>query len=140
MRWRGQQAAPRPQYWYNMALGRSGFFLSATANVDDGRIGVRVYLMNRYGGDDLAQLMESRAEIEGELGESLTWNPNPEASDKVIVLQRAADIRAKDRWPEYLQWMVQSTIKVRRVFAPRVRALQVELASPASAGTEPASA
>jgi hypothetical protein len=129
---------PRPQYWYNIALGRTGYFLSATANVDDQRIGIRVYLMNRYAGDAaLAQLMESRSEIERELGQPLVWNPNPEASDKVIVLQREADIRVKDRWAEYLQWMVQSTVSMRRVFAPRVRSLQVEAVSPASPSTEP---
>ena len=94
--------------------------------------------MNRYAGDAaLAQLMESRSEIERELGQPLIWNPNPEASDKVIVLQREADIRVKDRWAEYLQWMVQSTVSMRRVFAPRVRSLQVEVVSPASPSTEP---
>jgi hypothetical protein len=118
---------PRPQYWYNIALGRSGFFLSATANVDEGRIGIRAYLMGRYGGDSaLAQLIESRESIEHELGEQLVWNPNPEASDKVIVLQRSADLKAKGQWPEYLKWMVQSTVKMRRVFGPRVKTLQVD--------------
>jgi len=132
---------PRPQYWYNIALGRTGYFLSATANVDDQRIGIRVYLMNRYGGDAaLAQLLESRSEIERELGQPLVWNPNAEASDKVILLQREADIRVKNRWAEYLQWMVQSTVSMRRVFAPRVRSLQVEAVSPASPSTEPAGA
>jgi hypothetical protein len=132
---------PRPQYWYNMALGRTGYFLSATANVDDQRIGIRLYLMNRFGGDaGLAQLMESRSEIERELGQPLVWNPNPEASDKVVVLQREADIRVKERWAEYLQWMVQSTVNMRGVFAPRVRGLQVETASPASPSTEPGGA
>lgn len=130
---------PRPQYWYNIALGRSGFFLSATANVDEGKLGMRVYLMNRNGGDNaLAQLMESRAAIEAELGESLIWNPNPEASDKVIVLQRAADLHAKERWPEYLQWMVQAAVRMRKVFGPRVRDLQVEATSPALIGLESA--
>ena len=32
---------PRPQYWYDVALGRSGMFLSNSANAYDGRIGVR---------------------------------------------------------------------------------------------------
>lgn len=124
---------PRPQYWYNIALGRTGFFLSATANVDEGRIGIRLYLMKRYGGESaLAQLMESRAEIERELGETLIWNPNPEAGDKVVVLQRAADLRDRQRWPDHLQWMVQSAVKMRRVFSPRVRNLQVEDTTPAA--------
>ncbi len=95
--------------------------------------------MKRYGGES-ALTQQSRDEIERELRESLAWNPNPEASDKVIVLQRAADIRAKDRWPEYLQWMVQSTVKMRRVFAPPVRTLQVEMSSPASTTPDAAGA
>lgn len=132
---------PRPQYWYDIALGRTGFHLSATANVDDQRIGIRVYLMNRFGGEAaLAYLMASKSEIERELGQPLVWNPNPEASDKVIVLQRKADLRVKEQWAEYLQWMVQSTVSMRRVFAPRVRSLQVETVSPASPSTEPAGA
>lgn len=129
--------APRPQYWYNIALGRTGFFLSATANIDEKRLGVRVYLQHRHGGESaLAQLMDSRVEIERELGETLIWNPNPEASDKVIALQRDADLRAKDRWKEYLEWMVQAVVKMRRVFSPRVRALQVEMASLESSQAE----
>jgi Domain of unknown function (DUF4268) len=34
--------SPRAQYWYNVALGRTGYHLSATANVDECVIGVRV--------------------------------------------------------------------------------------------------
>jgi len=122
---------PHPQSWYNIALGRTGFHLSATANVDEGVIGIRVYLMGRYGGASaLSQLMEGREVIERELGESLSWNPNPEAIDKVIVLRRSADLNAKSQWPEYLRWMVDATVKMRRVFGPRVKVLQVELSSP----------
>lgn len=118
---------PRPQYWYNIALGKTGFHLSATANVDEARIGVRVYMMSRFGGDAaLTQLLESRAEIEQAVGEQLLWNPNPEASDKVVVLQRTANLRIKDQWPEYLKWMVDAVVRLRRVFGPRVKALQLE--------------
>jgi hypothetical protein len=46
------------------------------------------------------------------------------------VLQRTADLRVKDSWPDYLDWMLQATIKMRRVFAPRVKALQLEIPAP----------
>ncbi len=119
--------SPRGQYWYNIALGKTGYHLSATANVDEGVIGVRVYMMHRYGGDvALSQLLESRAEIEQAVGEMLTWNPNPEASDKVIVLNRKADIRIKDQWPGHLSWMVDAVVRLRKVFAPRIKGLQLD--------------
>ncbi len=119
--------AARPQYWYDMAIGRSGFHLSATANVADSIIGVRVYMTKRYGGDAaLKELLESRAEIEKEVGEPLLWDPNPEFSDKVILLPRKADIRIKDQWPENLKWMVDAVVRLRKVFGPRIKALQLE--------------
>jgi hypothetical protein len=118
---------PRPQYWYNVALGRTGYHLSATANVDEGLIGVRVYMMGRFGADAaLNQLLESRTEIEQALGEPLLWNPNPDASDKVIVLRRHADIRIKDQWTAHLKWMVDAVVRLRKVFGPKIKALQLE--------------
>jgi hypothetical protein len=119
--------AARPQYWFDIAIGRAGFHLSATANVADSIIGVRVYMTKRYGGDAaLKELLESRAEIEKEVGEPLLWDPNPEFSDKVILLQQKADIRIKDKWPEHLKWMVDAVVRLRKVFGPRIRALQLE--------------
>lgn len=130
--------APRPQYWYNIALGRTGYHLSATANVDESLIGVRVYMMNRFGAEAaLNQLLESRAEIEKAVGEPLLWNPNPEASDKVIVLRRKADLRIKDQWTDHLKWMVDAVVRLRNVFGPRIKALQLE---PMGNGVSPAEA
>jgi hypothetical protein len=84
-------------------------------------------MMNRFGGDAaLNQLLESRTEIEQAVGEPLLWNPNPEASDKVIVLRRKADIRIKDQWTDYLKWMVDAVVRLRKVFGPRIRAHQLE--------------
>jgi hypothetical protein len=94
--------------------------------VTDSVIGVRVYLTKRYGGDAaLTQLLESRKEIEEALGEPLLWNPNPEFSDKVILLQRKADIRIKDQWTGHLNWMVDAVVRLRKVFGPRIKALQL---------------
>ena len=92
-------------------------------------------MMHRFGGDAaLTQLLESRQEIEQAVGEPLLWNPNPEASDKVIVLQRKADLRIKDQWPDYLKWMVDAVVRLRQVFGPKIKALQFEpIASDVSA-------
>jgi hypothetical protein len=118
--------SPRPQYWYNVALGRSGFHLSATANTFDKKIGIRLYMVARFGAATaLAQLMESKEDIERELGTSLAWDPNPTATDKVIVASMDADLTRRDRWPEYLKWLVGMTVKFRQVFGPRVKALAV---------------
>jgi hypothetical protein len=119
--------SPRPQYWYNIALGKAGAHLSATANTYDKQIGVRVYLSSKVGGATaLKQLMESREQIEEEIGSPLAWDPNPGATDKVIVLTRSADLTQKGKWQEYLDWMVETTIKFRNAFGPRVKDLALQ--------------
>lgn len=118
--------SPRPQYWYNIALGRTGIHLSATANTYDKRIGVRVYLMARYGGGAaLEQLLAQRTTIEQEVGAPLEWNPNPDASDKVIVIHRDADLSQRDKWPEYVSWLVDMTVRLRKAFGSRVKQLNL---------------
>jgi len=81
-----------------------------------------VYLMGKYGGKlALQQLLESRDLIEKEIGLPLTWDPNPEASDKVIALDHDADLSRRDKWPEYLTWLVDMTVRFRKTFGPRAR-------------------
>lgn len=120
--------APRPQYWYDVPLGRAGIHLSNTANTYDNRIGVRVYLRQRHGGEAaLAQLQEWKKEIESEIGQALQWNPNPDNRDKIIALYRDADLARRDKWPEYLQWMVDTTQRFRQAFGPRLKLLQLSV-------------
>ena len=118
--------SPRPRNWYNMALGRSGIHLSATANTFDNKIGVRVYIRSKYNGASaLEQLRESKTEIEKEIGQRLAWDPNPDANDKVIVAYKDADLSRRDKWPEYLDWMVETTVRFRKAFGPRVKELDL---------------
>jgi hypothetical protein len=35
---------PKPRYWFNVSLGKSGIFLSNIANTWDKRIGLRIYM------------------------------------------------------------------------------------------------
>ena len=60
----GNAQKARPGYWYDVALGRSNFVLSNTANTWEGRIGVRVYLGNAIAEQALEQLERQRDEID----------------------------------------------------------------------------
>jgi hypothetical protein len=117
---------PRPQYWFDVALGRSNIHLSNIANTADNKIGLRVYLGNAIADAALAQLLLQREEIEKELGVALQWDPNPENRDKIIALIKDADLQNKDAWPEYVEWLVDMTAKFRSVFMPRAKALRID--------------
>ena len=116
---------PRPQYWFDISLGRANLHLSCTANTSDGRIGVRVYIGNMIAALALPQLEAHRKEIEDEIGEPLKWNPCPEKKDKIIVLDHAADLDDRKQWDEYIAWLVERVDKFRKAFGPRVKALNL---------------
>ncbi len=117
---------PGARYWYTVAMGRSGLHISNIASIYDKRIGVRVYLRAKHGGAAaLEQLLLARAEIEREIGEALVWDANPDARDKLIALYRDADLTRRDRWPEYIAWMVERIGKFRKTFGPRIKALDL---------------
>ena len=115
----------RPQYWFDVSLGRSGIHLSNTANTFDNKIGVRVYISNKVANVALPQLLQMKEEIEAEIGEKLEWDPNPENLDKTIGLKRDADLTKRESWGEYLDWLTDMTIKFRKTFSNRVKSLDL---------------
>ena len=128
----GSTQTPRAQYWYEVALGKSGIFLSNSVNTWDNRVGVRVYLQGKFGGDAaLEQLLAERETIEREIGHPLQWNPNATNKDKVIAIDRDVDLSDRSRWDEYISWMLDMTRSFHKTFAPRVKKL--DLSRPADA-------
>lgn len=121
---------PRPQYWFDVALGRSNILISNILDTYASRIGVRVYIGNRIAAAALAQLEQDKQAIEYEIGEKLTWNPTPEKRDKIIGLFRKVDLSNRDAWPEYCDWLVDHVGTFRKVFMPRVKALKLNEAVP----------
>ena len=117
--------APRPQYWYDVSLGRSGIHLSNFANTYENRVGLRVYLTSQIADQALDQLLKEKETIEKEIGAKLTWNPYPDKKDKTILLDRPAELEKRDRWPEYLNWLIDHNIKFRKAFGLRVKKLDL---------------
>ena len=89
--------AARPQYWYDIALGKSGIHLSAIASTYNDQVGIKVYIHSTLADAALPQLEAQRDEIEAEVGEKLQWNPNPENRDKIIALYRKASLLGRTR-------------------------------------------
>lgn len=108
---------PRPQYWYNVSLGKSNIHLSNTCSSDLSKISIRVYIRNQIASSMLPFLLHHREEIEKEIGIPLTWNPNADNIDKVILLSRSIDFTDTKNVDEALKWMVEYTIKMRNVFS-----------------------
>jgi hypothetical protein len=87
---------------------------------------VRVYISNKIASVALPQLEAERSAIEAEIGEKLEWNPNTENIVKIVRLERAADISNREKWPEYVSWLVDRVDKFKRAFGPRVKKLNLD--------------
>lgn len=120
------QRKPAPRHWFNVAVGRSGFFISNIVNSWEKKISVRLYMRWKYNSfAALEQLLLEKVDIEKEIGQELIWDANPDARDKTIAVHLAADIMDKSKWPDYLAWMVYMTSRFHEVFSKRVKALDL---------------
>lgn len=111
---------PRPQYWFNISLGKSDIHISNTCNTDVNTVGVRIYIKGKIADTMLPFLESKKAEIESEIGMNLSWNPNPTNQDKIIILLYPTDFNDSKKTEEALDWLVKYTIKFREVFSKLV--------------------
>lgn len=112
---------PRPQYWFDVALGKSGIHLSNTFNTNNHELGVRVYIYNKNVDEWLPYFESRKDEIEAQIGCKLEWNPNPDNIDKTIVLVKKFELNNKENWSTALEWFVGETIKFRDTFSKVIR-------------------
>lgn len=108
---------PRPQYWFDVSLGKSGIHISTTCNTDVNTVGIRIYISNKIADTMLPFLESKKDEIEVSIGQSLQWNPNPENRDKIILLLHMTDFNDPLKVEEALEWLVKYTIKFRETFS-----------------------
>lgn len=115
----------RPQYWFDVAMGRATVWLSNIANTYEGRVGVRLYLHNSVADAALAELEKQKGEIEKELGMKLAWNPHPDKRDKIVAIYRKADLWKEAEWEPAIDWLVETVAKFRQVFMPRIKKMNL---------------
>lgn len=82
-----------------------------------------MFLNSNYSKSHFQQLLEQKEAIEVEMGTALKWyNPKNKKVCRVY-LRNPVDFREKDQWPMQHQWMVDTLLKFKKVFAERVKNL-----------------
>lgn len=107
---------PRPQYWFEISIGKTGINLSNTFNTDRNEIGIRLYISHKRVAQWLPYFEQHKLEVEDKIGHELQWNPNPENRDQVISLNKVFELNEKENWGEAIEWLAINTIKFRSVF------------------------
>jgi hypothetical protein len=113
--------SPRPQYWFDVTLGKSNIHLSNTCNTNTDTVSVRVYIANKISETMYPYLENKKVEIEDKVGQPLLWNPNNAPRDKVIILSHKTDFNDKKKIEEAVNWLVEYTIKFRDVFSKIIK-------------------
>ena len=115
---------PQPMNWADFAVGRSGFYLLAAANAQQGRINCGLYMAKDLAKIHFHLLERDRAEIDAEMGEPLEWHELPNKKQSRIDLRdHEADPADRAAWPEQHAWLHEKLNLFHRVFGPRVRRL-----------------
>lgn len=116
--------SPRPQHWLSNAIGRAGFWLNATANTKDSRLGVELWMPGEDAKACFAKLKEQQANIDRQLGFALDWQELPGSkSCRIATYRPDSPLETEDRWGEYLEWIEQRLVVMDRVLRPIVKAL-----------------
>lgn len=115
---------PRPQHWLNNTIGRSGFRLNFTVNSRESKLGVELYLSRENASDHFEGLHAQKDAIENKLGFALDWQALPDAQAcRIAAWLFDAPITDEQHWPSYLNWYVQTVVKMDKVFRPVIRDL-----------------
>ncbi len=117
------QQTPRPQYWYDVRIGRAGVLLSNVCNTQQDFVGVKLYIRKPVVEKYYPALVARQKEINQALGCEPQWDANPTAEDKTIALFHKTDLSDPQKVEEALDWMVGQTLIFYRVFSKEVKGL-----------------
>ena len=130
---------PAPQQWMNHSIGRSGFGLtsivsswsSVTQSWDpELRVEFSIYLPDSHRYFELLEVQKN--EIQAELGE-LTWSSAPEKRTCKAYLRLSSNFFDRAEWLKQHEWLRSNLEAFYRVFAARVRTLELPAESDAFA-------
>ena len=115
---------PLPQSWMSFGVGRSGFWLSASASMRDKWISVDLTVAGKDGKPHFYLLGQDRVDIEEEIGAKLEWEERPGRKQSYVSLsQEEIDLEDRGDWNRQHQWLCDNLEAFHKVFSPRVKAL-----------------
>jgi hypothetical protein len=129
---------PLPQQWMTFGIGRANFNLAAVFQREQRRIRVELLIT---GVDKIAfrKLKAQQEEIGKEMGDQpLSWEEMPgRKSSRVAIYRDGVDMSDRGTWPSQFQWYAERIKDFRRVFAPRIRTLDLVEQETSSLESEP---
>ena len=116
---------PRPQHWYNLAVGRSKFRIALTASTMYSRLGCEIYIRGTQAKKAFKLLEQQKPEIEAQLG-PLDWQELPDKQDSRIAIYKTdVDITNSATHIAAFEWLKSKAEAFHRTFSNRIKALPI---------------
>ena len=117
----------QPQSWMSWGVGRGSFSVNAVTKIKDGRIQAELYISGVNAKAFFGLLKQQKDEIDQELGPPLEWEELPMGQDSRISSSlENADPKDPSDWPRQHEWLATRLNDMHRVFAPRVKTLDLK--------------
>jgi hypothetical protein len=113
---------PRPQHWYDLAIGSSVAHIALTMNTQDKTMGCELYIPREK--KLFAALASHKEAIEKEFGEQLEWMELPGKKASRIKVSRDADIENEERWDDFFKWLKEKAERFQAVFPKYMKQAQ----------------
>lgn len=104
---------PRPQHWYDVAMGTSDAHVALTVDSRKNRLGCEIYISKNKTLFNF--LRERKSEIEASIGETLDWVDAPIAS-RIKLSKDVADVFAPSETEGHFEWLYEKTVLFQKVF------------------------
>lgn len=109
--------SPRPQHWYDIAVGRSDCHVALTIHSRENKVGCELYIpdsKNLY-----KDFLSNRELIEKELNldEKLDWQELPEKKACRMRVLHNLNFDDEALWHTAFEWLAQTSLKFRKVFS-----------------------
>ena len=104
--------SPRPQQWYDFAVGTSDYHLVTTVNSQKNEISIGIYIRDNK--ELYSKFMEKVTDIEKIVGDNIIGTEAQKAC-KVKVVKDNFDLNNKDGWDTCFAWMSDMLLKFKQV-------------------------
>jgi len=113
---------PSAQHWYNIALGRGGFYFTLTLRTNHKDIGCELTLSC----DDAKEMFDffetNKDLIEKQIGAKLEWKKLPEGKSSRIIARKDLDPTDREQWVKIFFWYAEIADKFKQAFLPQLQA------------------
>lgn len=101
-------------HWMNLSVGSSSCYITISQIKKRNELSVELYIAEDK--SLFNKLLQSKDEIEKEIGFALDWRELPDKKASRIIIEKSADLENKNMWSQQFEWIMNACLKIKKVF------------------------